>query len=114
MPPHVAEALWRLATEGPVVAAARRKLTLQKYASIKKSLGQKEKELHGRIHPKVESIVGDKSILLFKRMLDDTGYDDKEVATLLVIGVKLIGDMKALPFWQADPEKMAKIAPQVL
>ena len=55
-----------------------------------------------------------KRILLFKRMLEDTGFDDPEVAELLWTGVKLIADIPVLPFWSCDPTKRAKITPEML
>ena len=55
-----------------------------------------ERKLHASIDPGVERIVHSKSILLFKRMLQDIQYDDMEVVDILVNGVSLTGDLPDL------------------
>jgi len=114
VPTKIAEAIWKVATQGPVVTAEKRKMTIEMYAGIKKQLERREAELHSKLHADVQKVVEGKAILLFKRMLEDAGYDDLDVANLLVTGVKLIGDLPELPFWKPEPEKMARITPQML
>jgi len=114
VPPLVAEALWRCAIEGPSVTMAKRESTISWYAKVKKELAHKEANLHAKLPQQVEEIVANKAILLFKRMLEDVNYDDIDVHTLLITGVKLIGTIPSLPFWQTDNEKAPKITPDML
>ena len=112
--PQDAEVLWTSATLGPSEITAKRERTIAHYTALKHDLADKEKELHSRLDPSVESIVAPKAILLFKRMLEDIEYDDVEVHHLLMTGVKLIGSIPKLPFWDADAERLPKITSEML
>ena len=109
LPPQQAKALYEAATLGPSALARKRTSTLEWYRGLAEELAPAEARLHAELHAEVETVVADKRILLFKAMLKDINYDDLEVADLLVTGVKLIGELPALPFWQSDPSKLAKI-----
>ena len=112
--PEVAEALWYMATKGPVGTAAKRKFEILKYTKLKDDLAAKEVKLHKSLHPEVEKVVSSKVILLFKRMLEDIDYDDVAVHELLLTGVPLIGTVPKLPFWQLDHEKLPRTTPEML
>lgn len=112
--PHDAEVLWTAATLGPSEIKSRRAKTIAHYTALKQDLSVKEKELHSKLSPSVEAIVAPKAILLFKRMLEDIAYDDVEVHQLLIVGVKLIGTIPKLPFWDFDAERLPKITSEML
>jgi hypothetical protein len=114
VPPEIAEALWKSARDGPIGTIARRRAAILKYTKLKHALQIREESLHKNLHPDVEKVVADKSILLFKQMLEDIGYDDIDVHSLLITGVKLIGQIPPLAFWQPDPEKLPRITPEML
>eukprot|EP00973_Karenia_brevis_P000869 119556-Karenia_brevis.AAC.1 len=61
---------------------------LAHYRRVSVELDQDEGALHQTLHKDVEAIVKEKKILLFKRMLEDIGYDDMAVVDYLVEGVK--------------------------
>jgi hypothetical protein len=79
VPPEIAEALWKSAKDGPIATIARRRAAILKYTKLKQALQLREEILHKNLHPDVERVVAGKSILLFKQMLEDIGYDDIDV-----------------------------------
>jgi hypothetical protein len=112
--PNACKVLHTIATLGPRAVARLRESQLEKYTSMKTQLEDQEKSLHASLHPDVERVVGGKNILLFKRMLLDVGYDDVSVVDLLVVGVKLIGELEDLPFWELEPAKSALLSMEAL
>ena len=114
LPTAQARVVYEAATIGPSAVRRRRKEVLEHYEKIAAQLAPDEKKLHQKLNPKVERIVSEKKILLFKRMLKDIEFDDVEVADLLVTGVKLIGELEPKEFWTQDPSKMAKLTQEQL
>ena len=112
--PLAAEVLWENAVLGPNAIEKLRQDTIDKYGIVKENLEAKEAEVHKKLDKNVEKVVANKSILLFKKMLEDTEYDDVDVHHLLMLGVKLIGQGTILPFWVKDNEKLPKITPEML
>eukprot|EP00973_Karenia_brevis_P042652 5902761-Karenia_brevis.AAC.1 len=61
---------------------------LAHYRRVSVYVAEEEGALHRTLHKDVEAIVKETKILLFKRMLEDIGYDDMAVVDYLVEGVK--------------------------
>lgn len=109
IPPALARALCLMAKLGPVGLTKHRRDTLQWYSEYADSLDNDEKELHAKLDKGVEAVVKTKRILLFKQMLMDISYDDMQVVSLLITGVKLLGTLKRLGIWRPD-DKPAKLS----
>jgi hypothetical protein len=62
----------------------------------------------------VQKVVRGKRILLFKKMLRDISFDDEAVASLMIHGVELTGELPDLPFWQRDVTKDAVLTKQMV
>ena len=112
--PVDAEVLWENATKGPTAIEKIRRDTILKYTLEKVKLASKERELHAKLDSSVEKVVAEKNILLFKKMLEDTGYDDVGVHYLLMLGVRLLGVAEPMPFWATDHSKLPKMTPEML
>ena len=112
--PTAAEVLWENAVKGPSAIDKLRRDVILRYTLEKKKLAAKEAEVHSKLDPSVEKVVKDKAILLFKKMLEDTGYDDVAVHHMLLSGVKLFGIPEQMPFWATDHSKLPKLTPEML
>eukprot|EP00973_Karenia_brevis_P011760 1593207-Karenia_brevis.AAC.1 len=77
-----------MAAMGPDMVIVARRRTLDHYAMIKLQLQGSEGALKAKMDPLLRRVVHEKSILLFKQMLDDIAYDDLEVVDVLAKGVK--------------------------
>ena len=75
----------------PKAVELQRKTNLLKVKILAKKLESDETKLHKDLPPSVESVVKDKKILTFKRLLEQEGYDDVAAADLLVEGVRVVG-----------------------
>ena len=75
----------------PKAVELQRKTNLLKVRILAKKLESDETKLHKDLPPSVESVVKDKKILTFKRLLEQEGYDDVAAADLLVEGVRVVG-----------------------
>ena len=82
LPPAVAKAMHRLAEMGPDAVIAWRKEAIARYTKRAEQLAQEERKLRASLNPRVESIVAEKRILLFKEMLEEINYDDIAVVYL--------------------------------
>ena len=109
LPPAVAQSLIAMATIGPSAVTQGRRDVLDWYRKMDRELEAKERALHAKLNTKVESIVADKRILLFKQMLIDIGYDDMGVVDLLITGVKIVGTPPRLGIWRPE-DREAKIS----
>ena len=114
VPPAVAKAMVDIARLGPSRLEQKRKRVMEYWTKVKEDLAPEEKLLKDRLDPEVREIVGQKSILLFRAMLEHIAYDDVEVANLLVTGVKLIGELERTGIWPPDPTKAPKTTTRLL
>ena len=103
-----------IARLGPQGLEIKRRKTLEYWTKKREELATEEASLKSNLDPDVREIVGDKSILLFKAMLEHISYDDVEVADLLVTGVKLIGELERTGIWPPDPTKAPKTSTRLL
>ena len=114
VPPAIGKAIYNQATLGPSAIDKKRKEVLAYYTALAADLQQQEEHLHARIPPDVESIIKDKKVLLFRRMLLDIHYDDMPVVHLIYTGIKLIGELDRTGIWKPDTTKGALISDRTL
>ncbi len=108
VPQRVAANMHFIASHSPEEVARFRAETLSWYTMRAAQLETEEKSLHAKLHPDVERVVKNKKILLFKEMLKDIRYDDAEVASLLVVGCRVMGTLGKTGIWQGDDTKSAQ------
>ena len=114
VPPAVAEVITRAAALGPKGIDTLREFIQQKYDALAEELEPLEKLTHQGLKPGVEAVVGQKKIVLFRRMLKDIGYDDLDVAELLVKGIEIVEELGEVGIWKLDPTKAPRISVQSL
>ena len=74
----------------PSYISRHRTKVIKDVLELRESLLSDEAKLHGSMSPHISKVKG-KHILLFRRLLEDNGYDDMEVISFLSRGVDLTG-----------------------
>lgn len=87
---------------GGIHAMARRRITyLQHMLDTKKLLMADEKKLRSGLAPHVNQVTAGKSLCLFRRLLEETGFPDMEVCNIMEQGVSLTGIEPESPlYWK--------------
>ena len=110
VPPAVAEAIHDSANLGPDRLTFARQKSLDWYTARRDQLESAESVLHASLDSRVELIVANKKILLFKEMLRDINYDDMAVVDLLIAGTKVVGTLERVGIWRpANDEAVLSI-----
>ena len=68
---------------------------VQKYRALASELAGEEKLLHDNMHPDLQSVMRQKRILLFKRMMEDAGVVDAQLCEELTNGFRLVGQLES-------------------
>jgi hypothetical protein len=68
---------------------------VQKYRALASELEGEEKLLHDNMHPDLQSVMRQKRILLFKRMMEDAGVVDAQLCEELTNGFRLVGQLES-------------------
>ena len=89
--PATVRAINDIFQRNPKAVELQRKTNLLKVKILAKKLENDEDKLHKDLPASVESVVKDKKILTFRRLLEQEGYDDVAAADLLVEGVRVVG-----------------------
>ena len=71
--------------------------TLKYWLGRAKELSPAEGELHGKLHPSLQSILKPKRLLLWKEMMQHYGYPDPGVYEEVVDGIQLAGASPYVP-----------------
>ena len=85
------DAIGYVACNPPELVSIERKKNLLKARILAKQLEGQEKELHDNLPDSIEKVVKGKKILLWQKLLEQTGYDDMEVVKFMKEGVPLVG-----------------------
>ena len=80
-----------VADNDPVQVAKKRMSFIMMVKRLRRELEEDEKELKKTLPPTVAKRHGSKNILLFKKLLESTCFDDMGVVDLLLHGVPLVG-----------------------
>ena len=102
LPLHIAKAIIKIAQLGPSCLKADLKATMARYEREVSKLRAAEAKLHEEFNPEVESIVAQKRVLLFKKMLTDIRYDDMEVVHLIGSGIRITGEAPKTGIWRSQ------------
>ncbi|CAL1142518.1 unnamed protein product [Cladocopium goreaui] len=85
------DAIEYVACNSPELVSIERKKNLLKAKILAKQLEGQEKKLHENLPESVEKVVRGKKILLWQKLLEQSGYDDMEVVKFMKEGVPLVG-----------------------
>ena len=107
LPDQIRRNLFRMLTEGPVAISKLRLQGLQDVNARLKLLQKEEAVLRAKMDPDVESVTRGKAILLFKSLLEETGFPDLSVVQMLEEGVPLVGDEPVSPLFSKRPKPKA-------
>lgn len=75
----------------PRLVSVERRKNFLKARIMAKQLEEQEIDLHRNLPESVEKVVGGKRILLWKRLLEQNGYDDMGVVKFMTEGMPLVG-----------------------
>lgn len=85
-------------TMDPAKLALLRAGRIKDILSLKLQLETEERKLHAGLPQHARKVMEGKKILLFKKLLEDYGYDDLGVVSLLTDGIRLTGHHELPPY----------------
>ena len=91
LPDVLVKALATVINEGPKLTIARRKLQMAKLKKMTVQLKADEAALHEKLDPELQVVLKDKNLLVWKQLMDMTGYDDPLLFEEVCKGFKLTG-----------------------
>ena len=91
LPDVLVKALVTVINEGPKLTIARRKLQIAKLKKMTVQLKADEAALHEKLDPELQVVLKDKNLLVWKQLMDMTGYDDPLLFEEVCKGFKLTG-----------------------
>ncbi|CAE7215912.1 gpt [Symbiodinium sp. CCMP2592] len=96
--------VFELLTMGLLGPARRRMDTQKKLSALKRELAVEEKRFHASLPEHAQKVLKGKNILLWKKLLEETGFPDITVAELME-GVPLVGrpSKSSLYGWKEQP-----------
>ena len=91
LPTQLLETIHFVASHSPRHVVETRTAEVKRWISLSKELEQQERELHERLHPQVGKVLQGKRLLLFKRLLEESGYEDKNLFEDMIAGFPVVG-----------------------
>ena len=91
IPDVTLQAIFDILTKGPVGISKHRLSALQEVRTLREQLCAKEKALHDRMPNELQKVLHGKQLLLFGKLLEDSGYPDKDLVKDITKGFRLIG-----------------------
>eukprot|EP00435_Cladocopium_sp_Y103_P034079 s3778_g8.t1 len=83
--------------DGPKLVIARRKLEVLKVKRMALQLKEEERKLHQSLHPEMAKLLQGKRLLVWKEVMQQTGFDDPSLFHEMLSGFKLVGQAKVSP-----------------
>lgn len=97
VPDVLAKNIVKVLSDGPKLTNARRKLEVMKIKKLAAQFKQDEIKLHDSMDPELAHLMKDKNLLLWKYLMEQTGFDDPTLFDECVSGFKLVGQAQASP-----------------
>ena len=91
LPDVLVKAIVTVINEGPKLTNARRKLQMAKLKRMTVQFKSQEIELHKKLRPELETVLANKNLLLWKQLMQMTGYDDPSLFDEVCSGFRLTG-----------------------
>ena len=96
-PDVLISAVKRVLEEGPALTNARPKLNLKKIQRQSLALKKEEQELHARLQPQLRQVLQGKNLLLWRQLMEQTGFQDESLFDETVQRFALVGMAKVSP-----------------
>eukprot|EP00435_Cladocopium_sp_Y103_P041941 s3762_g11.t1 len=87
----------KVLNDGPKLVIARRKLEVLKVKRMALQLEEEERKLHQSLHPEMAKLLKGKRLLVWKELMQQTGFDDPSLFDEMLSGFKLVGQAKVSP-----------------
>ena len=91
LPDATLAAIRNLLVNGPAATTRMRAAKAASIAALAASLEPEEAALHKELHPDVACVLKGKRIILWRRLLKDTGYPDLAIADMVTEGFRVTG-----------------------
>ena len=91
-------AIFNILTKGTAVVAKHRSDTLRFMLTTARELEQAEQKRRATMTEQQHKVLGNKRTLLFRRLLEKSGYDDMEVCDIMEKGASLFGTQELPPY----------------
>ncbi|CAJ1378275.1 unnamed protein product, partial [Effrenium voratum] len=91
VPDQLTNSVLQVLRMGPKLTNLKRRLSLAKIKRLRIQLAAEEVRLHAKLDPDVECILQGKNLLLWKKLLEESGYKDLSIWDEVVRGVKMTG-----------------------
>ena len=95
LPDPLLRVVFDLLTKGPEFVSKLRLTKLAYWKSAQKDLEASEVALHESLHPDVRKVLSGKRLLLFKKMLEESGHADVDLFSDIVAGFMVTGVAKS-------------------
>jgi hypothetical protein len=100
----IARAIFHMATEGAKGFGERCESEMKRWADTATRLETEEARLHRAMPPEVARVLEGKTIVTFRAMLQEVGYEDKELIGDLTTGFRITGDLGVSNVFERRPE----------
>lgn len=91
VPDPLLEAVFEVLCKGPQYIADKRVEQCKRIIKLTSDLKIEEEKLHANMHPDIAKVLKGKRILLWKKLLEESGYEDLEVVDETIEGFSLVG-----------------------
>ena len=91
IPDPLLEAVFDVLCKGPQHIADKRVEQCRRIIKLTSDLKGEEEQLHSNMHPDIAKVLKGKRILLWKKLLEESGYEDLEVVDETIEGFSLVG-----------------------
>ena len=91
IPDPLLEAVFEVLCKGPQYIADKRVEQCRRIIKMTSDLRKEEEQLHTNMHPDIAKVLKGKRILLWRKLLEEAGYEDLEVVDETIEGFSLVG-----------------------
>ena len=91
IPDPLLEAVFEVLCKGPQHIAEKRVEQCRRIIQLTSDLRKDEEQLHSNMHPDIAKVLKGKRILLWRKLLEEAGYEDLEVVDETIEGFSLVG-----------------------
>ena len=91
IPDPLIEAVFEVLSKGPTVISNQRIEQCKRILKLVADLKDDEEKLHSAMHPDVAKVLKGKRLLVWKRLLTESGYGDVQVVDEAIAGFPLVG-----------------------
>ena len=87
----------KVLNDGPKLVNARRRLEVMKVRRLAQELAAEEAKLHQSLDPELAKVLKGKNLLVWKKLMELTAFDDPSLFEEMTSGFKLVGQARTSP-----------------